>query len=307
MNRGRVNISESKIVAARRDAERSLRLYRGTAKGRPIDIAEVLIDLAQIHTWSDDILQAERTAREAIHIFELHVSPMYPDLVVAKVILADTLYLQGRLEESATILADALQKYIQLYGSNNVNVCYVLDRLGIVSYAQHKLAQAQRYSRDAVATCRVALGDRSIDTATAVMSLARTLIAHEEFAEAEGTLREALDVFSETLPPEHQHVASAEYFLGEVLLATNRLPEAETVLTSSMNRWKRGDAPPWRAMRSANALGEALYRQGRKSEGEKYLSESLRQLSADPKADREAKDKAKARAKRFLRTTLASG
>ncbi|HEX4973892.1 MAG TPA: hypothetical protein VFV69_22810, partial [Steroidobacteraceae bacterium] len=79
-----------------------------------------------------------------------------------------------------------------------------------------------------------------------------------------------------------------------------------TVLTSSMNRWKRGDAPPWRAMRSANALGEALYRQGRKAEGEKYLSESLRELSADPKADREAKDKAKARAKLYLRTTLAA-
>ena len=306
MNRARVNISESKIVAARRDAERSLSLYRGVANGRPIDVAEVLIDLAQILTWNDDILQAERTAREAIQIFELHVSPMYPDFVVAKVILADTLYLQGRLEESATILADALQKYIQLYGSNNVNVCYVLDRLGIVSYAQRKLARAEGYSRDAVATCRVALGERSTDTATAAMSLARTLVAHKKFAEAGRTLRKALDVLSETLPPDHQHIASAEYFLGEVLLATNRLTEAETVLTSSMNRWKRGDAPPWRAMRSANALGEALYRQGRKAEGEKYLSESLRELSADPKADREAKDKAKARAKLYLRTTLAA-
>jgi len=119
-------------------------------------------------------------------------------------------------------------------------------------------------------------------------------------------LRETLDVFRDALPPDHQHIASAEYFLGEVLLATNRLTEAETVLTASMNRWNRSEAPPWRAMRSASALGEALYRQGRKTEGEKYLSESLRELAADPKADREAKDKAKARAKRYLRTTLAS-
>jgi hypothetical protein len=59
-------------------------------------------------------------------------------------------------------------------------------------------------------------------------------------------------------------------------------------------------------MRSANALGEALYRQGRTAEATKYLSESLRELSNDPKADREAKDKARARAKRYLPTSVAS-
>jgi hypothetical protein len=53
-------------------------------------------------------------------------------------------------------------------------------------------------------------------------------------------------------------------------------------------------------MRSANALGEALYRQGRTAEATKYLSESFRELSTDPKADREAKEKAQARAKRYL-------
>jgi tetratricopeptide (TPR) repeat protein len=138
------------------------------------------------------------------------------------------------------------------------------------------------------------------------ITLARTLIERRRYAEAEGRLKDALIVLAATLPADHQHIASAEYFLGEVFLATNRLTEAQSVLTASMNRWKRGDAPPWRAMRSANALGEALYRQGRTAEGEKYLSESLRELSTDPKADREAKDKARARAQRYLRTTLAS-
>jgi hypothetical protein len=132
------------------------------------------------------------------------------------------------------------------------------------------------------------------------------LIERRKFGEAESALREALHIFAEALPPDHQYIASGEYFLGELLLATNRLPEAEATLTASMNRWKRGDAPPWRAMRSANALGEAIYRQGRIAEGEKLLSESFHELASDPKADREAKDKAHARAKRYLRTTLAS-
>jgi hypothetical protein len=73
-----------------------------------------------------------------------------------------------------------------------------------------------------------------------------------------------------------------------------------------MNRWKRGDAPPWRAARSANALGEALFRLGHTEKAKKYLSESLRELASDPKADAEAKDKARARAKRYLRNTLSA-
>jgi len=150
------------------------------------------------------------------------------------------------------------------------------------------------------------MGKRHFATASVTITLARTLIELRKFQEAEATLRESLDIFAETLPLDHQFVASAEYFLGEVLLATNRPHAAESVLTASMNRWKRGDAPPWRAMRSANALGEALYRQGRTAEATKYLSESFRELSTDPKADREAKDKARARAKRYLKLSLAS-
>ena len=109
-----------------------------------------------------------------------------------------------------------------------------------------------------------------------------------------------------TLPPDHQYIAAAEYFLGEVLLATNRLTEAEAVLVSSMQRWKRSGAPNWRALRSASALGEALYRQGRKWEAEKYLSESFRELSADATADPTAKDRARQRSMRFMKKSQPS-
>jgi eukaryotic-like serine/threonine-protein kinase len=103
------------------------------------------------------------------------------------------------------------------------------------------------------------------------------------------------------VPPDHQYIASAEYFLGEVLLATKRPREAEAVLVASMNRWQRAGAPPWRAMRSASALGEAIYRQGRTQEAEKYLSESFRTLSADANADSEAKVKAHERFIRYVK------
>jgi hypothetical protein len=84
-------------------------------------------------------------------------------------------------------------------------------------------------------------------------------------------------------------------------LSTQRLSEAEAVLAASMNRWKRAGAPPWRAARSASALGEALYRQGRTHEAEKYLSESFQELAADSTADTPAREKARERFERYVR------
>lgn len=306
LNRGRVSLFESRIPAARADFETSLQLYQAVVGTRHIEVAEVLTELALAFTWSDDIARAEQSARRAIEIFEIAAPTMYPDRVTAEVILADTLYLQNRLDESASILMDALRKNTELFGPNSESVIGTLDRLAMVKYSQGKLGEAETFSRDAVTKARAVFGERHLVTAGIAVTLARTLIELRQFVQAETILRDALDIFAKTLSPDHQHIASAEYFLGEVLLATNRPSEAETVLTASMNRWKRGDAPPWRAMRSANALGEALFRQGRTAEATTYLSESFRGLSTDPKADREAKDKARARAKRYLRTTLAS-
>jgi hypothetical protein len=66
-----------------------------------------------------------------------------------------------------------------------------------------------------------------------------------------------------------------------------------------MNRWKRTDAPAWRSARSASALGEVLYREGRMREAENYLTRSYRELAADDSADRDVRIKARQRVERF--------
>lgn len=75
------------------------------------------------------------------------------------------------------------------------------------------------------------------------------------------------------------------------------------MLTASMHRWKRGDAPSWRAARSASALGEALYLQGHVTEAKRYLAASSSELSIDPKAEIEAAEKAQTRFDRYLQAS----
>ncbi len=300
LNRGRIEFREGRIPHARADFERSLQLYRQRAGNRSAEVAEVLTDYAVTYVWTDDLAKAEQLAREAVAIFEVTAPAMHPDRIHAEIALGDVLHARNRPDEAAAILISALRKQIQVFGRKSRDVAETLDLLATIRYSQRRLADAEKFSREAVGTARVAHGENHLVPANLATTLARTLIDLRKFREAEVTLRQSLDVFAATLPPDHQYTASAEYFLGEVLLATNRPREAEAVLTASMNRWKRSGAPPWRAMRSASALGEAIYRQGRAAEGEKYLSDSHRELSADPKAELAAKDKARERARRYL-------
>lgn len=305
-NRGNIEMVEGRIPEARAEFLESLQLYREVVGPQSVEVAEVLGELSVASVWIDDYADAERIAREAIAIFDATAPSMHPDRVRTEMNLAEALYLQDRADEATTILVEVLRKDLQLFGHNSPQVANVLDTLAVVKYSQRKLEEAERYSQDAVATARIALGERHSFTANYATTLGRTQIELHRYREAETTLRQALEIFAATLPPDHQYVASAEYFLGEVLLATQRPREAEAVLTASMNRWKRGNAPHWRVMRSASALGEALVLQGRIQEGQKYLSESSRELSADATADAEAKEKAHGRTARYVKTSSAT-
>jgi tetratricopeptide (TPR) repeat protein len=301
MNRGRIEIIEARIPEAQVNFSRSLELYRRVVGTQSAEVAEVLGELSETFMWIDNYAAAERAARQAIAIFEATVPSIHPDRVRTQAVLAEALYLLGQQEEAAAILLDALKKNTQLFGPASAQVADVLDRLAIVRYAQGQFVESESVAREALTIGRLAYGPQHPMTGSIATTLGRTLVRLQKYTAAETSLREALNIFSVAVPSDHQYVASSEYFLGEVLLATHRLNEAETVLMNSMTRWNRSGAPPWRAARSANALGEALYRQGRTQEAEKYLFESFHQLATDTTADAPAKEKARERFERYVR------
>lgn len=170
-----------------------------------------------------------------------------------------------------------------------------------ISGAQGQLEEAEDLARQALVVNHNVAGDQTWSGAYYRTTLGVMLSRRGKYAEAERELRHALAVFAVTTASDSPYSASAEYFLGEVLLATGRLAAAESVLTASLNRWRRGSLPSWRAARSASALGEALYRQGKAMEGGRHMSESLRALASDPKAEINATNVARARVARYLK------
>jgi len=299
MNLGRVQLASGSLTEARGNFERSIALGRELGGSMNPEVGSALRELSSVFMWNDDLPAAERAIREALLIFNATRPQGHPDLVLAEHRLGELLMLDGRIDEAAPLFENSLAAQTQLYGKNSVQVADVLDSLAAIRRAQGMLGDAESFARQALSTRKAALGHEDMHSGYLHTSLAVVLAKRGKYAEAEQAARQSLAIFDKTLPPDHQYVASAEHVLGEVLLETGKLKDSEAALIAAMNRWKRTNAAGWRVARSESALGEAVYRQGRAAEAERYLTESYTLLAADEKADRDTRIKARERITRF--------
>lgn len=295
---GRLEQLRGRLDTAEKYLTEGLTLMKEIEGPRSTEVASILTDISNARSWRDDLDGAEKAASEAVAIYR-NGSPMHPDKVMADLRLADVLFLKGQIMEASSLYEGALTAQRVLYPRGNSQTADTLDSLAQVRLAQNKPAEAEQLTREAIDVNNTSRGPQSSMSGYLRTSLAQILTRQGKYAEAEPELRQALEIFGKTLDPDHQYIASAEYVLGEVLLATKQLPDAEATLTASMNRWKRADAPAWRAARSASALGEALYQEGHIRDAEKYLVQSYETLSKDTGADAATRQKARERITRF--------
>jgi serine/threonine protein kinase len=296
---GRLEHIRGNTEKAEQYMDRALELTQRLSGTRSLGAAEVLSDLSNLRSWRDDLEGAERAARESVSIYRETSNQYHPDRIMADQLLARVLSLRGRTAEAAELFEQTLTSQRLVYGELSSKVGGTMSELASVRANQGQLAEAERLTVDALAIEREAHGRSHHNTGYLLTVLAQIHLRQKKFAVAEVEAREALEIYATTLPSDHQYVASAEYVAGESLLSLNRLVDAEAMLSASMNRWKRTDAPAWRAARSAGALGEVLHRQGRSTEAEKYLLEGYNQVAFDTGADQQTKQRARERIARF--------
>lgn len=295
---GRLEMIRSNTEAAQTHFVQALELMRRVRGPEDPEVGAVLIELSGVYMWRDDAQRAEEAARAAVRIFA-HVPETHPDRVLAERELAKILLYRNRFDEAAPLFEKALAAQRLLYGDNNAAVAETLGSLAQLRSAQRKYAAAEQLIREALAIHHESGSTIDHEIGFLQTMLAMVILQQNRAAEAEPLLRNTLELLARSLPSDHQYVASAEYYLGESLLGQGKLADAEAVLTASMNRWKRTDAPAWRAARSKNALGEVLYQQGRIAEAEQALVSTFRELANDEGADLDAKERAKERVARF--------
>jgi serine/threonine protein kinase/TolA-binding protein len=295
---GRLEKLRSNTTQALGYLTEALNLIRELKGPKDLQVGEILAEMSNILVWSDDLEGAERAARQSVDIYG-SVPELHPDRVMADYYLADILFYRGRIDEAATLLERVVAAQRKIYGPVNGTVADTLGSLAQVRLAQENIGEAQRLLAEAIAAHKGSESTAYLKIGYLQTMLATVWIRNAKLADAEQLLRDTLELYAKHIAPDHQYVASAEHYLGEALLLQHKFADAQKVLTSAMDRWKRSGAPGWRVARSASALGEALHRQRRDEEAERYLVESYRELSADPAADRESKRIAHERIARF--------
>jgi serine/threonine protein kinase len=295
--RGKLQVDSSQVSQALESFTAALELMRAARGPRDPEVGSILSEIANIHTWTDNLTAAEAAAREAVDIYA-DVDPRQPDRVKADGFLAEILFLQGRIDEAAPIFERVLAAQRQLFKNNSL-IGDTLASLAQVRLAQGDPAEAEKLVREALATHRVSGSTAHAKVLYLQVLLGTVLLKQSRYDDAAAHLSATLESLGKSLPADHQYVASTEHYLGEALAAVGKLVDAEGHLTAAMNRWKRTDAPPWRSARSASALGEVLHRQGKMVAAETHLTSSYAILAKAPGVDQETREKARVRITNF--------
>ncbi|MET0658225.1 MAG: tetratricopeptide repeat protein [Steroidobacteraceae bacterium] len=300
---GRMYLDQSDWRKAEKHLASSAVLMRSIKPREPSELIEVLRDLAAARSLKGDAVAAEKTAREAVALSQRSLERLHPIRVSAEFFLAELLAYDNSDQEAKALLEDGLKARRILYGARSSEVADALDVLAGIEERQGRHLRAEQLLREALDIKTQSLGPNHFLVGYEHTSLGVLLLKQRKPVAAEQELRASLRIYAKSLPADHQYVASAEHVLGETLIALGRYREAEQVLIGARDRWVRAEAGAWRVARTLSALGEAIYRQRRRAEGERLLQAAYRELLSDNSATPDALERSRERLMLFYRET----
>lgn len=261
-------------AASLENLNRSIELTRRLSGPESLAMADSLDQLATTYSWMDEMEMAESYAREALAIRSKHLDAGHPDRILSEKTLAEILISTSRYEEAIPILLRAAEKLQAIFGADSPELAQIHSALALAAKDEGNFSAAEQHAREALRILLPLKLARGAEVAYVRQTLAYALFAREQFESAEVELNRAERDFAELLPSDHPHFAFIDYLRAEIRLRSNRISEAEQLLRTAVDRTKRSFAIPWRIARAESALGEALYRQGQKEEGERYILSS---------------------------------
>jgi tetratricopeptide (TPR) repeat protein len=285
---GTVEELEGHSSSAAHYNEEALRIARAMFGNDHPHIAGALMSFAQALIWQSKYASSEPIITEAINIYRNQLPDKHPDKLSAELSLAEVFYYLGKYDEASSLAKRVYSDQLTIFGDGNpqlINTHSVLSRIYI---ATGSLKLAEEEARKGLRVAVRSLGESNLTTAVMHSTLANVLLHSNKPREAEQEATHSLRTLKTQSSPDHQYVGSAEYLLGASLIAQHRFEEAESILRENIARWKRTEAPDWRAARSESLLGAMLSQVNRNKEAAELLSHANQVLSAkDSGADKE--------------------
>ena len=276
LSMGRIYQKRGHYEEARKLIETSLDLRRQLYPRADERLARGINVLAVVLDSLGEFERAEALFREALAMRHQLTGEHDEEYLHTLNNLASLLAARGDLSEAATLYQRNLELRTELYGAESPEAATALNSYGAFLFQSGEPAAAESFLRQALEVRRGLYGDENLAVATSLNNLARVQQALDRPEESESLYREALTLQEKLRGARHPHVAAILRNLATLRLERGDASEGEILIGRARGVFRETlPAGHWRIADADSVAGACLAAQGRLSEAEPLLRESL--------------------------------
>jgi len=176
--------------------------------------------------------QAESLYKQALDIVEKTSGPEHPDVALALGYLGRLYRDQQQFEitKADPLLKKALAIREKVYGTDHPFTAKTLSDLSLLSFYEHKFAEAERFAQRALQIQEKALGPDNLEVSTTLNRLGLAERDLRKMTAAETALKKALAIREKNLPPNHAWIAISLENLASVYMAQGEADKAAPLI-----------------------------------------------------------------------------
>ena len=199
---------------------KALSLFRSLSNRDQNATLATMNELAVVHDALGNHVQAEPLFSSLLRRREMLLGESHPDVIRARIDLANLYRNIGRYEEAEQLCSLALTQLKESEtGEANPDLLRCLSNLSKIYLDRDKLPQAETLARNAHELSRIHLGEEHPDTLRRAARLAETMHALKRLDEAEKLSQETVEGMKEILGEEHPDTLSAMDSLAKIVAA----------------------------------------------------------------------------------------
>jgi serine/threonine-protein kinase len=263
--------------------EEALAILDGAGPAYRRETAGVLIALSGLHSHVGQFDAAERTAREALRLYEEDAGRLHPTTALARINLARVLDHRQRFSESIPLYEESIPVLDELLGPEHDETLSARNDLAATYQLAGRLEEAIVVHREVLAIRRAQTeNDLHTEVANSTQNLAAALKELGRWEEADSLARRAYDIYAQTVPAGHYILAFPLLTRTEILLKSGDPLRAEGTAREALLILQGSLPSTHYAIGVARCrLGAALLERGMAPEASPHVRAALGLLEGD--------------------------
>jgi tetratricopeptide (TPR) repeat protein len=166
--------------------------------------------------------------------------------------IAESYLLEGDLHAAEEYYKSSLEHKLDGYGRDNLVVAFAVNNMGKVAYFQKRYDEAEKYAREFIRICAVALSANHPHVACGWQNVATICHVQNNFQAAEHAYRIAIQICSQSLGESHPTTVRVKRNYANLLHQMNKIADARGVDSFAQNsisgNWRVIDVPSEQAL-----------------------------------------------------------